>query len=337
MKMVRYAIALGAVALGANGASFAAEPVTLKLAFPPPPVSFFNGGVLAPWAKEIEEETKGELKVQIYVGGSVANFNNVFDRIVNGVVDLGWGLHGPMGTKFAKSTVTNLPGLVSTGPQCTTALWNLIAGGVAADEYNEVKPLAVGCFPGSSFIANRPLRSVEDFKGMKVSVGSKILGSEMELLGAAPISLTTAEVYQSLQRGTVEISAIGWAAVAAFKLHEVAKWGFEAPMGHATNFLLMNKESFAKLPEGSRRALEANSGAKLAARMGKAGDEETQHGRKMVQQMPGWTITTMPEADLARLQQAMQPLVDQWLKDTPDGARVLAAYKTELEKARKGM
>jgi hypothetical protein len=26
----------------------------------------------------------------------------------------------------------------------------------------------------------------------------------------------------------------------------------------------------------------------------------------------------------------MQPLVDQWLKDTPDGARVLAAYQAAL-------
>jgi hypothetical protein len=54
--------------------------------------------------------------------------------------------------------------------------------------------------------------------------------------------------------------------------------GFEAPLGHSTNFLLMNKESLAKLPAD--------------ARMGKAGNEET----------------------------------------TPDGARVLAAYKAELAK-----
>jgi TRAP-type C4-dicarboxylate transport system substrate-binding protein len=332
-KTLLLAAALIALAPGAR----AADPITLKLAFPPPPVSFFNGGVLAPWGKEIEQETKGAVAVQIFVGGTVANFGNVYDRVLNGVVDLGWGLHGPMGNKFQKSSVTNLPGLLSTGPECTTALWQLLAAGVVADEYAAVKPLSVACFPGSGFVSAKPLRSTDDFKGMKVGVGSKMLGNEMEMLGAAPISLNTAEIYQSLQRGTIDASATGWAAVAAFKLHEVAKYVYEAPMGHATNFLLMNNESFAKLPESARRVIESKSGMPLAARMGKAGHEETLHGRKMVEQMGTHTITTMPESDLVKLQKTMQPLVDQWVKDTPDGARVLAAYKAELEKARRGM
>jgi TRAP-type C4-dicarboxylate transport system substrate-binding protein len=332
-KTVMLAATLAIVAPNAQ----AADPITLKLAFPPPPVSFFNGGVLAPWGKELEQETNGAVAVQIFVGGTVANFNNVFDRVVNGVVDLGWGLHGPMGAKFKKSSVTNLPGLLSSGPQCTQALWTLIATDVIADEYAEVRPLSIGCFPGSGFVSAKPLRSTDDFKGMKVGVGSRMLGSEMELLGAAPITLTTSDIYSSLQRGTIDASATGWAAVAAFKLHEVSKFVFEAPMGHATNFLLMNKDSYAKLPAAAQRVLDAKTGMVLSARMGKAGHDETVHGRKMVEQMGTHTITTMPESDLAKLQKTMQPLVDQWVKETPDGSRVLSAYKAELEKARRSM
>lgn len=323
---------LATALVGLAPAAQAADPVTLKLAFPPPPMSFFNGHVLAPWGKEIEDATGGAVKVQIFVGGTVANFVNVYDRVLNGVVDLGWGLHGHLGTKFQKSSVTNLPGFLTTGPQCTTALWQLIATGVVADEYAAVKPLAIGCFPGSGFIASKPLRSTDDFKGMKVGVGSKMLGEEMALLGAAPISLTTSDIYSSLQRGTVDASATGWAAVAAFKLHEVSKFGFEAPLGHATNFLLMNNDSFAKLPAAAQKVIESKSGAVLATKMGNAGHEETMHGRQMVQNMPGYTISTMPPADLAKLQKTMQPLVDEWVKNTPDGARVLAAYKSELAK-----
>lgn len=315
----------------------AADPVVLKLAFPPPPVSFFNGQVLAPWGKEIEEATQGAVTVQIFVGGTVANFGNVYDRVLNGVVELGWGLHGPMGSKFQKSSVTNLPGMLATGSQCSAALWQLIATGVVADEYQGVKPLAVGCFPGSGFVSAKPLRSMDDFKGMKVGVGSKMLGQEVEILGAAGISLNTAEIYQMLQRGTIDASATGWAAVAAFKFYEVSKYGYEAPMGNSTNFLLMNTESFKKLPATAQRVIESKSGAPLTARMGKAGEDETNHGRHMVEQMPGYTLTTMPPSDLAKLQKVMQPLIDQWVKDTPDGARVLAAYKAELEKARRAM
>jgi len=56
---MKKAIALAALLAAAPLAARAADPVTLKLAFPPPPVSFFNGQVLAPWGKEIEDATHG--------------------------------------------------------------------------------------------------------------------------------------------------------------------------------------------------------------------------------------------------------------------------------------
>ena len=330
---MKTSLLLSTLLLAAVSSARAAEPVTLKLAFPPPPVSFFNGQVLAPWGKEIEEATHGDVKVQMFIGPTLANFGNIYDRILNGVIDLGWGLHGPLGKQFQKSSVVNLPGIPNTGSQCSTALWQLLVDGTIADEYGSVKPLALGCFPGSNFIAAKPIRSMDDFKGMKVYVGSKLQGQIVELLGSAPISGNTSDIYQGLQRGTFEAATTGWAAVAAFKLFEVTKAGFEAPMGNPTNFLLMNKDSYAKLPASARKAIDEKSGAVLTARMGKAGEDETEHGREIVQKIPGYTIATLPNTDLARFQKTMQPLIDEWVKETPDGAHVLAAYKAALVKA----
>jgi TRAP-type C4-dicarboxylate transport system substrate-binding protein len=124
----------------------------------------------------------------------------------------------------------------------------------------------------------------------------------------------------------------GWAAVAAFKLFEVTKAGFEAPFGHPTNFLLMNKGAFAKLPQDARKVVEAKSGVPLVAKMAKAGEDETAHGREIVEKIPGYTVTTMPDSELPKLQRLMTPLVTQWVKETSDGAKVLAAYKAELAK-----
>ena len=327
------AVACAALVAGGIGTARAAEPVTLKLAFPPPPVSFFNGKVLAPWGKEIEAATKGAVKVQIFVGPSLASFGNMYDRILNGVADLGWGLHGPFGTQFRKTAVTTLPGIATTAMQCSKALWALYASGVIADEYEEVKPISLGCFVGSGFISTTPIRSVDDVKGLKVYVGSKSQGEIVERLGGAPITGNTSDIYQGLQRGTFEAATTGWAAVAAFRLHEVAKYGFDAPIGSPTNFLFMNKSSFAKLPADARRAIERHSGPGLSEKMGQIAHDENTHGREMVEKMPDHVITTMSEAGIARLRKTMQPMIDQWVKATPDGAKVLAAYKAELAKA----
>lgn len=313
-------------------AARAADPVTLKLAFPPPPVSFYNGQVLAPWSKEIEDATGGAVKVQIFIGPTLANFNNIYDRVLNGVIDLGWGLHGPLGTQFQKSSVATLPGFATSGTQCSNALWNLYASGVTADEYAQVKPLSIACFPRSNYILTKPIRSIDGFKGMKVYVGSKMQGLITEALGAAPITGNTSDIYAGMQRGTFEAGMTGWAAVAAFKLFEVTKGGFEGPFGHPTNFLLMNKDAFAKLTEDAKKVIETKSGPSLVARMGKAGEDETDHGREIVEKIPGYAIATVQAAEMAKFQKATAPLVDQWVKETPDGAKVLAAYKAEIAK-----
>jgi TRAP-type C4-dicarboxylate transport system substrate-binding protein len=326
------AIALATLLAAAPLTARAADPITLKLAFPPPPVSFYNGQVLAPWSKEIEDATGGAVKVQIFIGPTLANFNNIYDRILNGVIDFGWGLHGPLGTQFQKSSVATLPGFASSGTQCSNALWSLYASGVIADEYAQVKPLSISCFPRSNFILGKPIRSIDEFKGMKMYVGSKMQGLIAEALGSAPITGNTADIYAGMQRGTFEGGMTGWAAVAAFKLFEVTKGGFEGPFGHPTNFLLMNKESFAKLPEDGRKVIEAKSAMPLVARMGKAGEDETAHGREIVEKIPGYAITTVQANEVAKLQKEMEPLIDRWVKETPDGAKVLAAYKAELTK-----
>jgi len=331
MKNAIWLIAAAAIAV--PFAAKASDPITLKLGFPPPPVSHFNAGLLAPWSKEIEEATGGAIKVQLFLSGTLAGHRNVYDRILNEVADIGWGLHGMIGDSFKKTSVTALPGIPATGPQCTEALWQLYATGVIADEYEKVHPLAFSCFPPTSSVSAKPLRSVDDFKGLKVAVSSRTYGQEVETLGGAPITLATTELYQSLQRGTVDAAIVGWAAVAAYKLHEVAKFYFNAPLGQTTNYLLMNKESYAKLPAEARKVFDSKTGAPLAARMAKAGKEETDMGLHAVEGVPGQTITTMPSGDIAKFRRQMAPLVEEWVKDTPDGARVLATYKAEIAKA----
>ena len=312
-----------------------AEPVQLKLGFPPPPGSFMNTHALAPWAKELEEATRGEVKVQIYVGGTLATYNNVLDRVLNNVADIGYGMFGPLGNQFPRSGVTQLPFVEeATSVEISTALWRLYESGVIAEEYVNVKPLSLSVFIPSGYLGTKPVRNLDDLKGMKVSVGSRVHGQIVEIVGGAPISMPATELYQSLQRGLVDAGIMGWAATAAYKLHEVARYYVDAPLGNSGKFVVMNKDAYAKLSEDSRAAIDRLSGVKLSRRMAAATAEESEHGRDMVKALPGHTITVSGADEFAKWRPRMAPLIDEWVKTTPDGARVLAAYRTEVAKAR---
>jgi len=53
-----------------------------------------------------------------------------------------------------------------------------------------------------------------------------------------------------------------------------------------------------------------------------------------VRAMPGHTIAEMEPPEAARLRERIAPVVDEWVKRTPDGAAVLAAYRAEIAKIR---
>jgi TRAP-type C4-dicarboxylate transport system substrate-binding protein len=96
----------------------------------------------------------------------------------------------------------------------------------------------------------------------------------------------------------------------------------------------MNKDAYAKLPAASRQALDKLSGVSLSRRQAEATAEEGVKGREMVQGMAGHTITVMSDAEIARWKPRFAAMIDEWVKATPDGARVLDAYRREVQKAR---
>jgi TRAP-type C4-dicarboxylate transport system substrate-binding protein len=71
---------------------------------------------------------------------------------------------------------------------------------------------------------------------------------------------------------------VGMAVVAAYKPQEAAKHDFDAPPGQTTEYLLMNNESYAKLPEDARKALDSKAGASLAALLGSPPRKRTTWG-----------------------------------------------------------
>jgi hypothetical protein len=51
--------------------------------------------------------------------------------------------------------------------------------------------------------------------------------------------------------------------------------------------------------------------------------------------MPGHTLARLDPTEAAAWKRAAQPIVDKWVKTTPNGDKVLAAYIAEYDKALK--
>jgi TRAP-type C4-dicarboxylate transport system substrate-binding protein len=96
--------------------------------------------------------------------------------------------------------------------------------------------------------------------------------------------------------------------------------------------MLMNKPAYARLPEKARSAFDASTGRALSARYGRELDGIAANQRKEVSAMPGHQVVPLPSAERERWREAARSVYDKWIERTPDGAKVLAAWRDALKK-----
>ena len=312
--------------------SHAAETVTLKFGFPAPATSYVNTEGMTPWINDVEKAAGGALKIRLFAGPALGTFRDIYDRTVNRVVEISFGVFGPLVGEFPRTQVADLPFLSDNTERSSVALWRLYAKGTLAPEFDRVKVLALFNFPSSLLNAHKPIKTIDDLKGQKYAVSSRMAGQVAEALGVAPVTLTPTEIYEALNRGVVDGAFIAWTAVKTFKLDEVTNDHVEVPLGEAPAFVFMNKDAYAKLPEKARQAIDKYSGESFSRRLGTANQNADRGESKAVAAKSGQTVAKLTPEQYALWQKRIDTVIDAWVKQTPDGAKVLAAYREELKK-----
>ncbi len=314
-----------------------AQPVELRLASPAPPQSAVNTRGLEQWVKDVTAASEGTLSVRLMAGPVLANFENVYDRVLRGIADIGFGTGVSVGGQFRKSEVATLPFETENVRETSAALWRSQERGLIADDYSQVRPLALFSFPHSVIHTKTvKVKYLTDVKGIKMGVGGKLGGDVAAALGAAPITLSSPEVYQSLSSGMVESMMTAWTAVESFKLYEVVKNHFSAPLSSTTAYVVMNKRSYERLPAAAKAAIDRYSGEVFSRKMGDVVQALDDAARDRVKNLPGHTFETIAPEEQARWRKQLEGITADWVKSTPNGAAILSGFREEIRKLRAG-
>lgn len=334
MRLLSIAAACAVLAIPA---AEAADPIQLKHAFPAPPASKVYVWGMGPWAEAVQKDSNNAVEFKFFYGNTLGTVQNMYDRVIQGVADTAFGIFGPLAGQFKKIYVTTLPFEAKNDLEASKALWRLYSKGVIKDEFDKVMPLALFTFPHAGFHTNKPVASEAELKGLKIATSDRVMGHFITLLGGAPVTMGPPEYYQSVSRGVTEAIAVGWSAVTTFKLEEVTKYHLDVSSGLAGAYSFMNKQSYAKLPEAARKAIDKHSGEAYSIKMGEVTDRMDRVGREIVEKLPGHAVKDVDPAVAERWRKLSQPITEQWVKNTPDGAKVLAAFRAEIQNIRRGM
>ena len=330
--MKKLLLAVAGLAMVAAAPAFA-DPAQVKFAYPSAPNNALFQGMQG-WTDDVNKAAAGAIEVKLFPGGVIADNSNMYDRVTGGVADIGFAVFGPVSSVFPKTNVGTLPFEARNHREDALALWALYEKGIIKDEFTKFHPLAFVVFPGLVIHSKKPIHSLADMKGMKISVEGRVLSQMIPRLGAAPISLQPGELYQSLQRGLVDAVPQGWPSVPTFHLDEVTNFHLEVPLGFNTGYVAINNDSYAKLPPAGKAAIDKFSGKVFVERLIAADDTMQAVGRDATKAMAGQTIAQLDPAEEARWKEAVAPVTEEWVKATPDGAHVLAAFRDEVNAVR---
>ncbi len=329
------AVVVVAGCAGLVRSTLADEAMTLRFAIPGgSPTSPTYITVFQPWMAKVEADSAGTLKLQPFF--TIANFGNVYERVVADAADVGYAVEGSIGGKFVRSSVVELPSDITSGKAAAGAFWKIYQDGLVSSEYEEVRPLALFVFPQNILDSWKPLATLADLKGLRVAALSGGSAKIAERLGAAPISASPPNLFEILQHHTADAVIIGWLGLSAFHLGELMHHHLALGMDSGGGLVMINKEVYAKLPPQAKAALDRHSGLAASLMMGAAIEQTDADAQKSIRALPDQNVVTPSAADRARYKREVEDvLARDWTDKTPNGAAIIAAYRGEAERLQK--
>ena len=154
MSIREFAAAMAAVVLLSPAAH--AEPAKLIFATASAPDNALNHKVFRPWAAQVTAASKGALEIEVRDGVAIANATNYYDRVVNDVVQISWGVQDYLGNQFQRSQVVTLPFIYDNSINAAVAYYRLYRTGLLDPEYSEIHPLFFCAFETSGVHFTEP-------------------------------------------------------------------------------------------------------------------------------------------------------------------------------------
>lgn len=273
----------------------------------------------------------GRLNIRVYGGGELVPPLEAFDAVRNGAAEVGsgaayyWAGKAPAAQFFAGYPF-------GLNAQQMNA-WLLSGGGMELwrqlyERYNLV-PFAggnTGVQMGGWF--NREIRSVEDFKGLKMRMPG-LGGRVLERLGGTPVLLPGGELYTGLERGIIDATEwVGPYHDAFMGFHEIAKYyyypGWHEP---GTSFeFFVNKEKYESLPADLR---EIFSTATHYVNMYTLSAFEAKNAEtlEMLKEVNTLTIAPFPDEVIDAARTAAAEVIEEYAASDPFAGQVFDSLK----------
>ena len=206
-SIIKHAGIAGVLAAGAAPAVHAQAAIRWRLAssFPKSLDTIYGGADV--FSKAVKAMSGGKFEISVHAGGELMPPFGVMDGVQQGTVEM---CHTVPYYFYGKNPAFALGSAIPFGfnPRQMNA-WMLHGNGRKLmnefyANYNAISFAGgnTGTQMGGWF--RKEIKTPADFKGMKMRLGGGLVGEVMQKLGAVPQSIPGGEIYQALEKGTLD-------------------------------------------------------------------------------------------------------------------------------------
>lgn len=289
------ALALGS---GAALAQTKEKPIELKLAYYVGDQHAMSQW-LVKWSEQLEKDSGGRLVFKRFPGAQMGPVPQHYDFARTGQADIAWFLHGATPGRFPLTGIVMVPYLIGSAEIGTKVLNDPELRSKYLDaEHKGVKLLKLFTHqPGNIHTTKKPIKSVEDVKGLRLRFASPEIRDFVAALGGSPVGVAPNEQVEQMQKGTIDGVVIDYGGAGiAFKMGGTVKHSTELYSYVSSFGLAMNEDTWNKLPPDLQQLI-AKSLVGVEKEIGQAWDSLDAPGKKALLDGGGEAIKVSKEED----------------------------------------
>lgn len=234
--------------------TYTGPPIKIRLSLHVPATHSIWKDLTLPWAKMVERESNGKLIIKPYLGRVLHSPRDGFKAVRGDVTDMTmcYPIWEPGG--FHLNLVFGLP-FAFPSASITAFVGEELYPKYLKEEYERkgVYLAFLGAIAPYNIFTVKPVRNLEDLKGLKIRAPAGPFVDMAKNLGAVPVSMTIAEVYTALQRGIIDGVFTPDFGADKYKFYEITKYMTVLNIGVSPSHWGLNRKTFDALPQDLKR------------------------------------------------------------------------------------
>ena len=248
--------ALGAMALACSTALYAAD-ITLKLGHLANEDNSWHKGAVK-FADEVKALTNGKVEVKVFPNDSLGKEMDLINGMQLGTADM--TITGESLQNWApKAALLAIPYAFKNMADMDKAVNGPLGDEIKKEitEKAKVIPLAYFARGPRNLTSNKPIKSVDDVKGLKMRVPNvPVFMQFWRGVNAQPTPMAFGEVFTSLQTGVIEAQENPLALIKSASFFEVQKYVNRTEHVRSWIYLAISEKSYNKLNTEQKAAVQ---------------------------------------------------------------------------------